>query len=58
MIWPEQARLPAPKEKCCMPELDCSSGAVLGAREESSSQRSGLKTQPDGPKWSTSWLAA
>jgi len=52
MICPEQARDPAPKEKCWIPVLTFS---AAGDREPSeSSQRSGLNVEAVGPKWSIS----
>lgn len=41
----EMDNLPAPKEKCCGLGRVLSSGV---------SQRSGLKTEAEGPKWSVS----
>lgn len=51
--WPEQARDPAPNEKCWIPWLGFSSG---GSEVESGfeSQRSGSNVAAEGPKWSIS----
>ena len=48
---PEQAREPAPKEKCCMPVDADSTGGVT-----ESSHRSGLNVEAEGPKWDMSFL--
>lgn len=53
MICPEQAREPAPKERCWRPV-----GIFSDAGEVpfESSQRSGLNVEAEGPKWSMSIL--
>jgi hypothetical protein len=48
MICPEQARDPAPKEKCWMPVAIFSETGEIEPLE--SSQRSGLKDAAVGPK--------
>jgi hypothetical protein len=48
MICPEQAREPAPKEKCCIPVLTFSDAGLMAPSEVS--QRSGLKAEAVGPK--------
>jgi hypothetical protein len=52
MSWPEQAREPAPNEKCWMPALTFSDAGSIVPLELS--HRSGLKVAASGPKWSIS----
>jgi hypothetical protein len=52
MIWPEHARLPAPKEKCWIPVLAFSDAGSMVPSDMS--QPSGLKVEALGPKWSIS----
>jgi hypothetical protein len=59
MIWPLQARDPAPKEKCWIPVVGISEGREVEGEigdkgDVGESQRSGVNVEAEGPKWSMS----